>query len=497
MVFAVPMLVLVSGVAPARAQTPTPPNAATPNGATPNGATPNGQTGAAPEGPAATNPDFMTNLWTRSTLLGDAGGFRTKLASVGLSFGIQDTNEVFGNVTGGVKTGAAYDGVTLMSVGLDTQAAFGWEGGTFNVSAWNIRGRSLSADNLLVLQTVSGIEAAPTTRLWEAWYQQAFLDDKVDVKLGQQSLDQEFITSQGSSLFLNTMMGWPMVPSADLYAGGPAYPLSSLGVRLRVRPNENLTLLGGVFQDNPPGGPFNADSQLLGSTRWGGNFNLRTGALMIAEVQYAINQPVTGQLVTPDQKPGGLPGTYKLGAWFDTAPFYSQQYDNTGLSLANPASTGVPETQWHNFSLYGVMDQVVWQPDAEAPQAVGVFARVMGAPGDRNLVNFSVNAGATLKAPLPTRDNDTLGVGFGFAKVSGGAVALDQAMNYYSGSFGPVRSSETFLEVTYQIQATPWWTVQPDFQYFFTPGGGIVNPNNPSQSVGNAAVFGLRSVVTF
>jgi porin len=84
----------------------------------------------------------MTNLWTRSTLLGDAGGFRTKLASVGLSFGIQDTNEVFGNVTGGVKTGAAYDGVTLMSVGLDTQAAFGWEGGTFNVSAWNIRGRS-------------------------------------------------------------------------------------------------------------------------------------------------------------------------------------------------------------------------------------------------------------------------------------------------------------------------------------------------------------------
>ena len=45
-------------------------------------------------------------------------------------------------------------------------------------------------------------------------------------------------------------MGWPMVPSADLYAGGPAYPLSSLGVRLRVRPSENLTLLGGVFQDS-------------------------------------------------------------------------------------------------------------------------------------------------------------------------------------------------------------------------------------------------------
>jgi porin len=104
------------------------------------------------------------------------------------------------------------------------------------------------------------------------------------VKIGQQSLDQEFMTSQYSGLFLNTMMGWPMLPSADLYAGGPAYPLSSLGIRLRTQLGNGFTALGGVFQDNPPGGPFNGDSQLLGSTRWGGNFNLRTGALFIAEV---------------------------------------------------------------------------------------------------------------------------------------------------------------------------------------------------------------------
>ena len=70
----------------------------------------------------AQQPDFMTGLWTRSTLLGDAGGLRTGLWNVGISFGIQDINEVFGNVTGGIKRGAAYDGVTLMSIGLDTQA---------------------------------------------------------------------------------------------------------------------------------------------------------------------------------------------------------------------------------------------------------------------------------------------------------------------------------------------------------------------------------------
>jgi porin len=455
-------------------------------------------TGAFAQGtaPPPADPNFMTNLWTRDTLLGDAGGLRSFLWNYGITFGLQDTNEVWGNASGGIKRGASYDGVTFMNVGLDTQRAFGWEGGTFNVSAWNIRGRNISTDNLLNLQTVSGILAAPTTRLWEAWFQQAFADGKYDIKVGQQSLDMEFMTSQYTSLFVNTMMGWPMFPSANLYAGGPAYPLSSLGVRLRGQLGNGFTALGGVFQDNPPGGPFDADSQLLGSTRWGGNFNLRTGALFIAELQYALNQPSTGQMEY-GHPASGLPGTYKLGFWIDTAPFPSQQFDNTGLSLADPASNGTPLMQRNNYSIYGVVDQMVWRPSEDSPRSVGVFARLMGGPGDRNLINFSVNAGVVLKAPLPGRDDDSVGVGFGVAKVSNGAAALDRATAFFSGSPFPVRGSETFLEVTYQYQATGWWQLQPDFQYVFNPGGGIQNPNNPPQQVGNEAIFGLRSIITF
>jgi porin len=455
-------------------------------------------TGALAQGtPTPTaEPGFTTGLWTRSNLLGDAGGLRSTLWNDGITFGIQDTNEVWDNVTGGINRGASYDGVTLMSIGLDTQRAFGWQGGTFNVSGWNIRGRNISTDNLLNLQTASGILAADTTRLWEIWFQQSFLDGRADVKIGQQSLDQEFMTSQYSGLFLNTVMGWPMLPSADLYAGGPAYPLSSLGVRLRAQLGNGFTALGGVFQDNPPGGPFNADSQLLGSTRWGGNFNLRTGALFIAEVQYARNQPSTGDMEYRDHA-SGLPGTYKLGMWIDTAPFPSQDLDNTGLSLANPASDGVPRMLRNNFSIYGVVDQMIWRPSEDSPRSVGVFTRLMGGPGDRNLISFSVNAGIALKAPLPGRDNDSLGIGFGVAQVSSSAAALDRDTAFFSGSPFPVRGSETFIEVTYQIQATGWWQLQPDFQYVFNPGAGIQNPNNPSQRVGNEAIFGLRSVVTF
>jgi porin len=448
---------------------------------------------------AAKDPDFTTGLFasSRSTLLGDIGGLRSAIGAYGLTLNIQDTNEFFGNATGGLKQGPDYEGLTLMSLSLDTQKAFNHEGGTAFISALQIRGRNLSSTNLLDLQTFSGIAAQPTTRLWEAWYMQSFLDGKLDLKVGQQSLDQEFITSQGSNLFINTMMGWPMLPSADLYAGGPAYPLSSLGARLRGQPIGPVTVLAGVFQDNPPGGPFNDDSQIRGSSAWGGNFlNLNTGALLIAEIQYAANQPSAGDMDNGQQK-SGLPGTYKLGAWFDTASFPNQRFDTSGLSLANPASNGIPAMVPNNFSIYAVADQMIWRPSADSTQALGVFARIMGAPGDRNLIEFSINGGVTLKAPIPGRDNDTAGLGFGVTEVGSSVTALDQDAALFSGTPTPVRSTETFIEATYQYQVAPWWQLQPDFQYVIRPGAGIPDPNNPTALLGNEAVFGIRSVITF
>ncbi len=47
----------------------------------------------------------------------------------------------------------------------------------------------------------------------------------------------------------------------------------------------------------------------------GTNFNLHNGALWIGELQYAINQPADGEMV--GMGGGGLPGTYKLGIWYN------------------------------------------------------------------------------------------------------------------------------------------------------------------------------------
>jgi porin len=79
---------------------------------------------------------------------------------------------------------------------------------------------------------------------------------------------------------------------------------------------------------------------------------------------------------------------------------------------------------------------------------------------------------------LPGRDNDVFGLGVGVARVSTGAAAFDRDLQYFEPTvYTPVRSAETFLEATYQVQVAPWWQIQPDLQYVINPGAGIVNPN--------------------
>ena len=156
-------------------------------------------------------------------------------------------------------------------------------------------------------------------------------------------------------------------------------------------------------------------------------------------------------------------------------------YKTWSLFLASPASTGIPEMRRHNFSLYAVMDQMVWQPAPDSAKSVGVFARMMGSPGDRNLIDFSFNAGLTLKAPLPGRDDDFVGIGFGIAKIGGNAVEFDQDTVFYSGSPYPVRSSESFIEVTYQYVVAPLDANPTRLPVFFPAERRCAQPEQPGE----------------
>jgi porin len=74
---------------------------------------------------------------------------------------------------------------------------------------------------------------------------------------------------------------------------------------------------------------------------------------------------------------------------------------------------------------------------------------------------------------------------------------LDLADALYSGGFVPVRGTETLIELTYQAQVTPWLQIQPDAQFIVNPGGGLMNPDDPTERLHNEVVVGVRTNIIF
>jgi len=430
--------------------------------------------GQAPEAGLTASSD--NGFWGRDTLLGDLGGVRARLEDMGIGLSMQETSEVLGNVTGGVHRGAIYEGATLATLSVDTQKFFGFGGGTFTVSGLQIHGKGLSSTNLDNLNVASGIEAEPSTRLFELWYQQSILGGKASVRVGQQAADQEFAVSQYGALFVNSGFGWATLTAIDLPSGGPAYPFATPGIRLKLQPSDELSVLVGLY---------NGDPDDNGS---GTSFRVDKGAFLIGEVQYSINGSETD---------AGLPGTYKFGVWYNSNSFPDQRFATDGMSLASPASNGVSLLHRGDWGLYALADQMVYRVPGRKGEGLGIFGRVMAAPSDRNEIDFYFNAGTNYKGLIPGRPDDTAGIGVIHARIGNTARNLDADTVAISGAPGRIRGAETVLEVTYQAQITPWWTLQPDFQYVFSPGGGIPDPSHPSKTIGDAAVLGLRTTITF
>ncbi len=412
------------------------------------------------------------NLWERDTLTGDWGGTRSELADQGIEIGLAYVGEAMGDVSGGMKRGWSYEGRAELSLDLDLEKLLGWQGGTAHASAFQIHHTNglPTVDYTGSIGAPSNIEARQTTRLFTLWVQQNFLDDAVSVRAGQLAADDEFMTSDTAGNLINGTFGWAGIAAANQTNGGPAYPLATPGIRVAVAPTKHLTMLGAVFSGDPAGKDCFDDAQLC--NKHGTTFSTSGGALWMGEVQYTINQG-EGE---------GLPGVYKVGGWYQTGKFADQHYgfDRSG-----------------DHGVYAIADQTVWQNGGS--DALSVFARVGGAPSDRNLVSFYADGGLAYRGLFPGRDQDILALGVAYAKISEDARDADRDVQMLMPDPAyPLRDQETIFELSYTAAVTPWWSVQPDIQYIVHPGGNIPNPEDATGAkIDNALVVGIRTSLAF
>ena len=144
--------------------------------------------------------------------------------------------------------------------------------------------------------------------------------------------------------------------------------------------------------------------------------------------------------------------------------------------------------------LYGSAEAMLFREPGSKDQGLSAFVLLAGSPQDQNLIDFYGHGGLTYKGLIPGRDDDRAGVALAYAHVSPRAQALDRAAQALDPTV-LVRDREMLVEATYQAQIAPWWTVQPDLQFWFHPGGHVANDNGSLRR--NAVVTGLRSDVTF
>ena len=90
----------------------------------------------------------------------------------GIKVAITYIGELIGNPTGSQKQRPVYEDRTNLAVDADLEKLIGAKQLTFHANIFQIDGGGLSRGDLLNYMVIGGIEALPTTRLYEMWLEQ-------------------------------------------------------------------------------------------------------------------------------------------------------------------------------------------------------------------------------------------------------------------------------------------------------------------------------------
>ena len=385
-------------------------------------------------------------FFERENFTGEWMGLRPLIEDRGVTLNAGYSVDVWGNTTGGLKTGSVYTGLLDFGAEIDLGKIAGFQGLTAGTTWLWLSGKDASADLVGNFLTISNIAGFNTLRMFELWLEQEFFNGRASLKIGQLAPDGEFLVSDYSGLFLNAEFGWTALAGMNMPSGGPVYPVGALGVRLQAELWEDWTVLAGIFQ----GDVFAQDVNRHGF-RW--RLDAETGYTALVESQLRWGNDA-------------LPGYLKTGAWFQSGA--------AADPLANRTSSG-------NCGFYGVLDQAVWRKAGE--EGLGIFVRSGFAPPDRNLVDFFLDTGLNYRGLIPGRGEDTTGLAMGLASMTGGQQALLQAEG------ATAADCEIVFEATHQCVLTPWLVVQPDLQWIIQPGANAAVPN--------ALVIGGRVALVF
>jgi porin len=341
------------------------------------------------------------------------------------------------NFSGGIKTGNSYLGLANIRISFDTKTAHLWNGGQFFINAANAHGGDPSASLVGDFHTVSNIEAADITYIHELWFKQTF--NRIEVVAGLQDLNTDFVSSQYGALFINSTFGTPSTIADNVPS--PIFPLTSLGVSLKVNTGEKGIWKVAVFDGLPTVLSRNEHNLI-----W--RFSKDDGLFAVSEYQFL-----------PELK-NGLKGSYRAGVYYHSQLIQNNEYDNRTKIFD------------YNTGLYVIADQMIYKRPGNTG-GLGIFAQLAISPGAINDHNRYFGFGLDYKGLFKGREEDELGL------------ALTNA-----GFHDKSKRDETIVELCYKAQMSGNFYIQPDFQY-------VIHPEGTDSVLKNAMVGFIRFGINY
>ncbi len=372
---------------------------------------------------------------------GGWGGGRSRLASLGVSAGLVYKADWVRAASGGNERKTMYLQNLDVRLLVDVEKLAGFRGLQIYASGtgdWGADRGQKPSGAVGDAQGTSNIETSTDSfRLYEAWAQQNFSDDKVSFLVGIHDLNSEFYVTDSSTLLLNSSFGVGKEFSQSGSGGPSIFPYPTTAARLKVSPAPDFTLQSGAFN------AVATDSSRPDQAHY--SFSGSDGVLFVTEADY-----LTG---------GDRPAKYGVGYWT-----YSRTFDSLSENVTD-AGGGTQSKQVPSSGVYFLWDRA-WS------RAFSTFARYGIANSLALSVKNDLSVGTLIRGPISARPSDKLGFGITRASTPGSA-----------------ENAETTYEGSYRAELGRGFALQPDLQFVHRPNFG--------SSTADALVSTLRVEISF
>lgn len=330
------------------------------------------------------------NIVTGTGALGRWLGLKSGITLGGLWIG--DANFLcHGGLTSSKFKKFTGNSLFILSLSLDAEKLIGLPGGSVGIEYLQFNGQNTNvyAGVAQGYNSLPGPKPLDRSELYQAWYRQAFFDEKLIIRLGKTIPTYDFnnvirpVSTHDEALSIPAVTGLiytPIFVNSSMLGVLPGYYNSAYGITATFVPNENLYFSCAAY-----------DGNLARGVQTG----IRVGPT-INKYSFSILEGGGSWFLGAQKKPGMA----ALGGWFQTGKLST--------------STGITENGAQGFYLFG--SQRLWFHHAGQDNS-GISGFYQFGINNSKTLPFKkyLGLGLTAFALVPNRPKDSMGTGMALA----------------------------------------------------------------------------------